>query len=119
VRLHLLDICDTQSEADKYVLCKVMTSCPVTPVFKYLSVHVASSGHALHMPLWPSADALSAVQDCLLQAALSPPRDARCRAVVELAASVGVMYLSTQVRMACAKQQSSRHVQRCLRTTQN
>ena len=35
------------------------------------------------------------VQECLLQAALSPPHDARCRAVVEMAASVGVMYLST------------------------
>jgi hypothetical protein len=35
------------------------------------------------------------VQDCLLQAALAPPKDERCCAVVEMAASVGVMYLST------------------------
>ena len=35
------------------------------------------------------------VQDCLLQAALSPPSDSKCKAVVEMAASVGVMYLST------------------------
>lgn len=35
------------------------------------------------------------VQDCLLQAALSPPADSKCKAVVEMAASVGVMYLST------------------------
>lgn len=35
------------------------------------------------------------MQDCLLQAALSPPSDSKCKAVVEMAASVGVMYLST------------------------
>jgi hypothetical protein len=38
-------------------------------------------------------------QDCLLQAALAPPRDARCKTVVEMAASVGVMYLSTMAGM--------------------
>ena len=34
----------------------------------------------------------------LLQAALSPPKDTQCKEVVEQAASVGVMYLSTMVR---------------------
>lgn len=46
-----------------------------------------------HSPLVPCCELR--VQDCLLQAALSPPQDARCKAVVEMAASVGVMYLST------------------------
>lgn len=35
------------------------------------------------------------MQDCLLQAALAPPEEEACRGVVEMAASVGVMYLST------------------------
>jgi hypothetical protein len=35
------------------------------------------------------------MQDCLLQAALAPPDDQRCCAIVEMAASVGIMYLST------------------------
>lgn len=35
------------------------------------------------------------MQDCLLQAALAPPEDPRCCAIVEMAASVGIMYLST------------------------
>jgi hypothetical protein len=35
------------------------------------------------------------VQETLLQAALVPPEDDKCRSIVEMAASVGVMYLST------------------------
>lgn len=39
--------------------------------------------------------AVHSLQDCLLQAALAPPPDMQCKAIVEMAASVGVMYLST------------------------
>jgi hypothetical protein len=38
------------------------------------------------------------MQDVLLQAALSPHADPQCKAIVEMAASVGVMYLSTMAR---------------------
>jgi hypothetical protein len=38
---------------------------------------------------------ISVTQESLLQAALAPPVDITCRGVVEMAASVGVMYLST------------------------